>query len=381
MRNTLAIMLNSLKVTFRKRSNILVYLIVPLISVVLIMGFISGGKEGKIKIGVVNNDNNIISNDMMKYLKDTGKFEVINITQSQVEKSIVDKDVALALVIPKDFTEGIYKNKVDNIKIVSIQGKEVTAWIENYTNRYIDNLLSISKVSKGNKDEFDKIYNNYKKEGTKLNVKKLEDKRENKELTERGLGMIMMFVLMGATSTSSIILKDKKDKVYERICSTPVSSKSYMFGNMLANFSIITVQNLSAILSIKYILNIDMYIPFYKLFFIMELFGVVSVAISIIVVAFSDSTAAAGYLSSLIITPTCMLGGCFWSLDFTSDKIRKLSNFVPQKWAIEGISKLQNGASFYDIRMNILILIAFALTLFSIATFKMKSSTKTGDFI
>ncbi|MCY6369647.1 ABC transporter permease [Clostridium ganghwense] len=381
MKNVIILVLNTLKVTFRKKSNIFSYLIVPLVSMLIIMSIMNGGGSAKIKIGVVDKDNSIISTDMVKYLESTGKFESVYINEANIDGKVVNREVNLAIIIPESFSEEIYNNKLENIKIVSIEGKEITAWIENYTNLYIQNLLDISKASEGNRDEFNDMYKGYKNQALKLNSEKVVDKRLNKQLTQSGVGFLIMFILIGATSTSNIILKEKRERTYQRICSTPVNSKIYIMGNVFVNFIIITVQILLAIFAINTILKVNMYMPDYQLFLMLLLMGAVSIGIGMIVVAFSKSTSEAGYLSTLIITPTCMMGGCFWPIELMPEKVQKISNFIPQKWAIEAIKKLQSGAGISEIYINMLILIGFTVVLFLVAAFKMNNTDKTGSFV
>jgi ABC-2 type transport system permease protein len=173
---------------------------------------------------------------MLKYLKSTGKFENITISEGSIDEKVVNKEVSLAIIIPEDFSENIYNNKLESIKIVSIQGKEVTAWIENYTNLYLQNLSDISKASEGNKDKFEEIYEGYKNQALKLKSEKVKDKSLNKQLTQSGVGMLILFILLGATSTSNIILKEKRERTYQRICSTPVNSKIYVDGKCVGKF-------------------------------------------------------------------------------------------------------------------------------------------------
>lgn len=381
MKNVIILALNTLKTTFRKKSSIFTYLIIPIVSLLVVMGMMNGNGNSKVKIGVVDKDNSILSVDMLKYLKSTGKFENITISEGSIDEKVVNKEVSLAIIIPEDFSENIYNNKLESIKIVSIQGKEVTAWIENYTNLYLQNLSDISKASEGNKDKFEEIYEGYKNQALKLKSEKVKDKSLNKQLTQSGVGFLIMFILLGATSTSNIILKEKRERTYQRICSTPVNSKIYVMGNVLVNFIIIIAQSLLAIFAMKVILKINMYVPAYQLFLVLLLVGAVSIGIGMIVVAFSKSTAEAGNLSTLIITPTCMLGGCFWPIQFMPEKLQKISNFIPQKWAIEAIEKLQSGVGIKGIYMNVFILIGFTVVLFLVAAFKMKNTDKTGSFI
>lgn len=381
MRNILLLAMNTLKVTFRKKANIVVYLILPVASILFLMSVVGGDGNSNLKVGIVNKDNGIISQNMIKYLENTGKFQNIPIKEEEISDKVVNKKVDLALVIPENFEKGIYNNNFNNLKIVSIRGQEVTAWVENYTNLYIRNLLDISRAANGNKEIFNKIYSKYENSELILKVEKLDDKSYNKQLTQQGFGFFIMFIMISATITSGLVLKEKKERVYQRICSTPVSSKTYIMGNVMANLIIIIIQVILAIFTVKNILKIETYIPDHQLFLILLILGVVVISFGMIIVAFSKSSSEAGSLSTLIITPTCMLGGCLWPLSFMPEQLQKISNFIPQKWAIDAIAKLQTGAGIESVALNILILIGFSLVFFSVAAFKMKNTDKTGNFI
>lgn len=381
MKNILLLALNTLKVTFRKKSNIIVYLILPVVSILLLMNTMGGDGSYAVKVGIINNDKSIISENMIKYLDNTGRFKPVNIKEEEINDKVVNKKVDLALIIPEDFEERVYDGSLKPIRIVSLKGQEVTAWLENYTNLYIQNLLDISKASKGDKEVFNKIYDKYEKGQVALKIEKVKDTSFNKGMTQQGFGFFIMFMLIGATITSNLILKEKKDRVYQRICSTPVSSKVYLLGNILANMTIISLQIILALAAIKRVLKIETYIPDYQLFLVLFILGIVAVGIGMITVAFSKSSAEAGNLSTLIVSPTCMLGGCLWPLSLMPEKLQKVSNFIPQKWAIDAIGKLQKGLSLGDIKMNIFIMLGFALVFFALAAFKMKNSDKTGSFV
>lgn len=381
MKNVLLLALNTLKVTFRKKSNIVVYLILPVVAILFLMSVTVGDGGSIVKMGIVNKDGGVLSKNMVKYLEETGKFKGISIEEKDISEKVVNKKVDLAIIIPQDFQESIYTNNFKPIRIISIKGEEVTAWVENYTNLYIKNLLDISKASNGDKEIFNKIYNSYENKQLSLKVEKVKDKRYSKGLTQQGFGFFIMFMLIGSTLTSSIILKEKRERVYQRICSTPVSSKVYIMGNIISNVIIITIQVILALVTIRKVLKIDTYIPNYQLFLVLFMFGIVAVGIGMIIVAFSKSTAEAGNVSTLIITPTCMLGGCLWPLSIMPEKVQKISNFIPQKWVIQAIEKLQSGGGLNNIKFNILILAGFALVFFALSAFKMKNTDKTGSFI
>jgi ABC-2 type transport system permease protein len=63
-----------------------------------------------------------------------------------------------------------------------------------------------------------------------------------------------------------------------------------------------------------------------------------------------------------------MLGGCFWPVSIMPDWMQKLSNFVPQKWAIDAIERMATGQRLADIGMNLGVLTLLAVILIGIGS-------------
>jgi ABC-2 type transport system permease protein len=99
------------------------------------------------------------------------------------------------------------------------------------------------------------------------------------------------------------------------------------------------------------------------------------------VITFANNSLQVGTLSNIIITPSCMIGGCFWSLDLMPDYMKKAANFMPQKWTLEAVTKLQKGGTLQEIYFQIIILLMFSAAFFLIAAYKLKKSKDMRDFV
>jgi len=110
-------------------------------------------------------------------------------------------------------------------------------------------------------------------------------------------------------------------------------------------------------------------------------FGFVCVTLGIFMVAFSTTSYQASTMATIITIPTCMVSGCFWSKELMPDFMQKISNFLPQTWALEAIKEIQDGKTFIAVIPCLAILIAFALSFFLIGIYKMKISENVKNFI
>jgi ABC-2 type transport system permease protein len=76
-----------------------------------------------------------------------------------------------------------------------------------------------------------------------------------------------------------------------------------------------------------------------------------------------------------------MLGGCYWDVNFMPEFMQKIGFFVPQRWVIDAITKMQTGSDIGDINLNLLVLAAFALTLTLAAVYKFSRTSNVRKFI
>jgi ABC-2 type transport system permease protein len=381
MRNIALVMLNTLKITLRKKSNIIVYLILPVVIAVASMALFGNGSSSPARIGISNYDNGMLSKDMIEDLKKIEKFKIIDVKDEDIKTMVSEGEVDSVLRIPEDFSDSMYKAQKKNMELVTVKGEEATAWIESYVNIYTGNLLNIAKASDGKREVFNSIYENFRKGEAKLTTEKVEDVRNSKTVTGAGLGFLIMFMMMGASTVANLILKEKKDRTYFRILSSPVSSRDYVIGNVLANFTIVFIQSVLVIIGITKVMRLDTFIADWQLLIILLCFGLAAIGIGLMIVAFSANSNQAGYLLTFIVTPTCMLGGCFWSVDLMPNALKRISEFMPQRWTLEAVTKIQNGGSMNSILINLGLLLSFAAALFLIAAYRMKTTNSVKSFV
>lgn len=381
MKNAWLLTLNTLKVLLRKKSNILVFFLLPIIG--MLVSIVAYGNVGSasVRVGVIDNDQSALAGDFIQSISQQETMKIMALADNEKESQISSGKVDCVLVIPKGFAEGIYNKELKQVEIFSIKGEGATAWIQNYSNIYLRNLQDMAEAAGGNKATFEKLYNNLKQDKLSLQVKKVQDQTRNKGMTTQMIGFLIMFMLIGAGNAAEMILKERRNRTYYRICAAPVSAKTYILGNVLANLLMVTLQiSLTLFFMIK-VFKIQTYIPVAEMFMILLLFGLVAIGLGVLIVAFSNDSRQVSTLQTLVITPTCMLSGCFWPLEIMPKSLQRVANFLPQTWTIGAIHKLQMGSGLDQIIINLLILVAFALTFFLVAAYKFGRNDSVKTFI
>lgn len=381
MRNLVLIIFNILKTTFRKKGNIIIYVFLPLAGVLLSLLIFGGTSSSQIRVGFTNNDNGALSAKVRNVLESKNGFIVHDVMDDEINDKLTNQSLDLVVTLPDGFTEGVYSGDIKEIEIITIKGQETTAWIKQLLNSYLGVLEKLSVASEGNKALFDKMYEQYEETSIHLNVASLEDKQVGKLMTLNAIGFLIMFMMLGTSFTSFVILNEKRSRTFYRICTAPVNSRQYILANAMTSVLIIIIQIILIQFAMKSVFRINTGVSSPAMFIILLMFGLVAIGIGLAITAFSSSSYIAGSLSTLIMTPTCMLGGCFWDIELMPEFMQKISYFMPQRWVIEAVKKLQNNGDFSEIYLNLLVLAAFALALVLVAVYKFSKTDNLQKFV
>jgi ABC-type multidrug transport system, permease component len=383
MKNIYWLSLNIFKVNFRKKITIVIFFILPVCG--FIFSFFTYGRTniGVSTIAVVDLDHSSLSQDVIQSLHEgsTGRLKIAAVSGREIKTKIISGEIDCAVIIPAGFAKSIYNGHTPKIDLVSVKGEAATAWMKQYLHAVLASLQDIGDAAAGRKEIFTQIYDRYQREHLALAMTEIHDQTANKEMTTQNIGFLIMLMLFGIGNTSELILSEKRNRTFHRICAAPVTARMYLLSNVVANLLIVMIQVCLALLVMTKIFGIITYVPFIQLFAVLVLFGLVAIALGLFVVSFSSDTSRAITLQNLIVVPTCLLTGCLWPLEIMPKAIQRIAEFLPQRWAIAAIQKLQEGAGFSRVLVHLSIIIAFALALFFIAAYRFRYHDEIKTFI
>jgi ABC-2 type transport system permease protein len=381
MKDILWLIRNKLKVTFRQKKNIIMFLFMPLIGIFISMLVYAGDQSYILKVGIVNDDHHQITNDTIKFVKGLKNVEISTIEAADVQDTISSGKLDSVIIFEKGYSESVLDGQPGHIQITSIKGAAITGYVKSYLHQYINNISTISYVAGGNQQIFEKMYKDYQQTDFKLTTKIVEDSSKNKNMTNQTIGFLIMIMLLSACNMSEIILLEKENRTYFRLLSTPINARKYLISNVIVNMIVMTIQVFITLTIMKNIFHIGINISFWEAVFVMFLFSLVAVGLSLVIISFSNSRSAASALQNCIITPTVMLSGCFWPVDVMPTALQNIANFLPQRWTLDTLTKLQEGNSFSGLYLNFMILFAFALSFFLIAVYRFSRNNTTQNFV
>lgn len=369
--------------TFRSKKSWLVYIGLPVVGVLVSMLLYSNTNSGALRIGVMNLDGDQpITQNAIHFLEGMNQIRVAPVSDEQtLRDEIAAGKLDSGIVFGPGFADSVRSGSPQQLDIVSVKGAQATAYVKAMLQGYIGNIAAIGKHAQGDQAQFDRLYAAYDRHPFSLTAETLQDTSNTKTMTYQSIGFLISFMMFSAVNMSEIILKEKENRTFLRLLSSPVSARKYVFSNVIANVVIMLLQIVVTLIVMKNILRIDSGIPYGQMIGALLLFALTAIGLSLLIVAFAKNSTGAGAMQNLIITPTCLLAGCFFPMDIMPDTVRKISNFMPQHWLLDMVNKLQQGQSFGSLYLNMAILVAFAAAFALIAIFRFGRNNDTRQFV
>lgn len=360
----LKVLLNTFKILIKKKSFLLVAIVIP--AIVTIVFSYTLGMEGEYRVGVINKDNGIISKSVLDKVKAIDGIKIEDIKEEEAENLIAAKELELLIIVDENFTENILSGKVDSIDIKSITESDVKPVIIGVLNSETNNLQGLGKLANGDEVKFKELQEKYNNNMPEYN---LSDNKEKKISVMSSIGIIIMMILISGQVVSRFIIDDEVNGTKARTLLSGISENSYHAG-------VFTVFYLCSGLTsvIYYLICIALGFNFgldNSLYFLLVLLlvNLLSVTFNLCIVSCVKKPSLAANVATLFIIPTTMLGGAFWPFEMMPEYMQKIGNLTPQRWAIGSIEKLQSGDTLSEVLPMLLAIIMLSVVLFLLSIF------------
>ncbi|HPQ48016.1 MAG TPA: ABC transporter permease, partial [Clostridia bacterium] len=167
--------------------------------------------------------------------------------------------------------------------------------------------------------------------------------------------------LFGIFSICALAFREKVNKTYQRIMSGPVAPWQYVVGNTLACMFFAALHSIISLTLIYNIFGIGELLSLWQFVVLITVFYLAVIPLGLFLMSLGRSYSAVLAVNVLVLTLTCMLGGCYWDVTFMPDFMQKLARGTVQFWFTTGIVKLMNEGRLSAISTNLIVLAVFGL--------------------
>lgn len=349
----------------------LLFLILPVLGIVLSF-LINNTPQGTgLRIGVVNLDaSGKVTSDTVQSLRRLTPRDIRNTEAKDAESLLASGELDAVVTFPAGFEDSVKSGNPANVSLTALAGAQVGAPIKSYLDAHLRNLADIGRQAEGDSAKFDRLYESMRNPEFRMSANPVEDRSVQHRMTLQTVGYLLVFMLFSAVNFSSVILKEKENRTYFRLFSSPVTSRAYVSAHVLVNFTMLIVQMAVTILVMTRFFKINLDMPLWQMCLLLSLFSLVAVGMSMAIIAFSRNSMAANGLQTVVIMPTCLIAGCLFPIGVMPEALQQMARFLPQYWLLETVERLQQGTAFSGVLLNLAVLLTFALALAMIAAYK-----------
>ncbi|MEK5282111.1 MULTISPECIES: ABC transporter permease [Paenibacillus] len=374
MDKILTIAWNMVKRTIGSRNGLLTYILLPCIVVSVIVAISGSMGERPATILYSNMDDGAAGKHLLTELENIGDYKLVEKTdEANLRESIIDQNGEAGVLIPQNFTSALLAGEEPQISVYELKATETSIMVKMKISVIADEMRNTAGLigaaraeATGSDSQFAAVMQ--RAEQHSVGSIRTDYDLYPKEGLSIVTGFTLMFLMGLVTSSVSLIMDDRRERTMKRMFSAPVRSYEIALGNFLGSFIVGLIQIIVILALGRYVLQFDFGLPLYLYFLVLAAFMLVSMGLASTVAGLIRNPNNTGMLNSLILTPTCMLGGCFWPLSIMPDYMQKAANFVPQKWAIQAIDIAATGGGWNELWLPFVILGLMAAVLLAIGS-------------
>ncbi|MGG7059603.1 ABC transporter permease [Clostridium tertium] len=361
----------TLKRLFRQKLNLLFLIVLPLIF--MIIAFSGSNGTAPLKVTIIDNDNTAITEDIIDSIKD--KAEVNFDDEDTIQNNLINNEIDYAIVIPEGYTQSLINGEDPVIKTYEAKEGNTSTAIKTSLDNYINILKTFAKNSNGDEEKFYDAVKYYSDGSYKLSYTSVDKGEGNKSKTDTAMAFIVLNLLFSATSATNIILKDREKNVFTRLFTTPITRFKYIFQSLLSFLVITFAQITLYFLVFKYIFKFNLGDSPLSLYILFLIFGVFTISLGVFITTHAKDLRVSGTVSTLVILPFAMLGGCFWPRDIMPTVLQNISKVIPTTWINASNSNILYGATLGNEITTIVLLLGISLILLGLSSYKLKNKS------
>ena len=359
----------TLKRLFRQKLNLLFLIVLPLIF--MIIAFSGSNGTAPLKVTIIDNDRTSITEKIINNIKE--KAEVNFDAEDTIQDNLINNEIDYAIVIPNGYTESLINGENSIIKTYEAKEGNTSTAIKTSLNNYINILKTFAKNSNGDEEKFYDAVKYYSDGSYKLPYTSIDEGQGNKSKTDTAMAFIVLNLLFSATSATNIILKDREKNVFARLFTTPITRFKYIFQSLLSFLVITFVQITLYFLVFKYVFKFNLGYSPLSLYALFLIFGVFTISLGVFITTHSKDLRVSGTISTLVILPFAMLGGCFWPRDVMPTVLKNISKVIPTTWINASNSNILYGSTLINEMTTIILLLGLSLILLGLSSNKLKN--------
>ncbi len=344
----LALYIANLKEFLRFRMSLFWTIAFPVIFILLFGAVFSKGDEISFKVGVVNEEQNKVSQAIVQAFRETNVLEVFEDGKEEEMEKFKNGERDFVVIIPKETAQNIASKKETAVEISYDPASLTTASAGLPIVRQV--LFAVEKQ-----------INNSPSLLT-LNLSKLQTKdlRSIDYLLPGILAMSLMQLGLFATAHPLVQLREKG--VLRRLKATPLPSIYILISQLLFRLTVGLSQTVIIIVLGNIVFNVQVVGNLFLLGGFILLGALTFISMGYLIAGLASSVEVATSISQLINFPMMFLSGIFFSVEMMPDFLRPIIKAMPLSYLGDALRQIMvESTPLYSLQVDALVLGAWLI--------------------
>lgn len=396
-----AIVRKDINLRFESRSELLFFLILPIVFTLVLGGGIpaAGGiRDDRIYVPVIDEDGSARSYAFLAALaeSETIRPEVRN--RAEAEDLLDGNDVGAILIIPAGFgdgltAEGLLSGSAAEVVLRTAPNSNAGLAIDQEVTRAVGAIAQPLLIARNSVqsveawrpfgDEparaafFERSLSRAEQtladQPTRVVYTLTGDVGTYDQRAQSSAGQLITWVFIPLLGASSLFAAERVLGTLRRLLTTPTRKSTFLFGSIGGQFLMALLQMAILILFGIYVMKVPWGQNPVALTVILVAFGLSGVALGTTLGTFVKTESQATNLSIMLGMSMALLGGCWWPMELFPPALQQIVKILPTTWAMNALTDItMRGQGVPDILPEAAVLLGFAVVFFAIGVWRFR---------
>lgn len=402
-------MFNKLIAIFRKDtilrfegwSELLFFLILPIIFTFIIGGGLSSGGPGEDNrevVPVVDEDGGPAAAELVAALAASETIRPEAYDRAEAEELLDGNDVGAILIIPAGFSDALtaagQADDPGEIVVRSAPGNNIAIVVEQEVQRAAGAIARPRLIAAGATGAVadvqpfadDAARAAFQQDALAAAETALSDQParvafsalgggsgEYSQQAQSSAGQLITWVFIPLLGASALFVMERSLGTLRRLMVTPTRKSTFLLGSIGGQYLFALLQMTLLVLFGLYVMGVPWGNAPLALAVVLAAFGLAGVALGTTLGTFVKSESQAGSLSIIMGMTMGMLGGAMWPMELFPPALQQVVKVLPTTWAMSALTDLSmRGGGMADILPEVAVLLGFATVFFVIGVWRFR---------
>lgn len=383
---------------FASRSEILFFLVLPLVFTVLIGGASSGSGDNRLPVLLVDEDNGALAAELTTALSASDAVRLVPQTRAEAAQSFAGDDYPALVIIPAGFTAALHagqpaaleiSTQPDSVDALAAQ-QAISAAADQVGQALAVAAASVAEAERAQPfadaaaraayfaDALAQAQTAFAALPSRLTVTEatLLDDGQFTAQDARGqasAGQLITWVLIPLLGTSALFAYERERGTLRRLITTPTGRATYLLGVLGGQFTLAFAQMLLLVVFGRLVLNVTWGADPAALVVMLVTFGLAATALGTLLGTFIKTESQANGVSIMLGMVMALLGGCWYPSELFPEVARTAAQILPTTWAMQGLGDLAlRGQGLAQVLPEAGVLLGFAVVFLAVGVWRFR---------